>query len=716
MSRVPSTPADRHGFRPDIEGLRGLAILLVVLYHVGVPGVAGGFVGVDVFFVLSGYLITGLLAAEIAATGRVNFAQFYARRVRRLLPVACLVLVVTLAAGLFVYAPLEQRNLTGSARAAAMYLGNVQFARQSLDYYADDTATNPFLHTWSLAVEEQFYVLWPLFTAFALSGLMWRRTAGLTDGRLGHTRDRRRAVWCIAGIAAVSVTASLWLTRMAPPWAFFGLPTRVWEFALGALAAVHVGRRGLSSTAANVLAWAGVLAVLGATLAYDGKTPYPGVAAALPVLGAVALVVSGEVRGAGVVQWWFGTPPMRWLGKLSYSWYLWHWPVLVLANAATGPLSGAVRAGLAVVALLLSAVTYRLLENPVRQSPWLAARPAVSIALGLVLTLGTVSAATAVRIAGERLATTPAQRGFSRAARDEVRPMLRRAGCRIDHADGPTIGCSFGDSASPRTVVLFGDSHAEHWLPALARVGAQRQWRLVVFIKPGCPIPTGVERVSYVQYPAACDRWRREAVDRIRVLRPSAVFIANASNYYLEQPGTALGITRAGVEKAWADGLERTLSVLDGQGVRSIIIRDTPQLRFSAPACLARASWASWRPIRPWCRAARDSALNADAERAEQQASKALQYAVVVDLNDELCDTASCAAMRDRTVMYRDDDHLTATFSAGLAPALSERLDAIARADSRFRTLVRPTGDWVALLGETPAAGAPTQEDAGTLP
>src|SRR5690242_8719595 len=267
MAPVP----ERSPFRADIEGLRGAAILFVVAFHAGVWWLAGGFIGVDVFFVLSGYLISGLLARELASSGDVDLTTFYARRAQRLLPALIVVLVATLAIALFFYAPIDQRPIASDARAVALHYGNVLFARNAVDYHA--SAENPFLHTWSLAVEEQFYVIWPLL--FVVVGRFW---TGEQDDK--QTNKRLLTMMLLAG--AVSFVASLWITSRSQPWAFFGMPTRVWEFAIGGVAAVALSNREISSRTAGLLQGAGLGVVLLSALSYSEVTPYPGIAAALP--------------------------------------------------------------------------------------------------------------------------------------------------------------------------------------------------------------------------------------------------------------------------------------------------------------------------------------------------------------------------------------------------------------------------------------------------
>jgi len=337
--------------------------------------VPGGFVGVDVFFVLSGFLITGLLRDELVRDGRVRLLRFWARRARRLLPAALLVLAATAGAAVLVLSPLRARAVLGDALAAALYAGNHRFALASTDYLADTDAVSPVLHFWSLGVEEQFYVLWPLVLLLAVRARPGRRP------RTGALLP------VVLLVVAASFAACVHLTALAQPWAFFSLPTRAWELATGGAVAVLAPQ--LHRTAAQLLGWTGALLLGVAVVALDETTAFPGTAALLPVLGTAALVAAGAGPSAAGPGRLLALPLLRLAGRLSYSWYLWHWPVLVLAEAVAGPQGLPVRLALVALSAGLAAATLALLEHPVRHSVALARRP------GLVLT-GALAAAAAV--------------------------------------------------------------------------------------------------------------------------------------------------------------------------------------------------------------------------------------------------------------------------------------------------------------------------------
>jgi peptidoglycan/LPS O-acetylase OafA/YrhL len=654
-------PSGRAGFRADIEGLRGVAILLVVAYHAGVPGAAGGYVGVDVFFVLSGYLITGLLVREAESAGRVDLVRFYARRARRLLPAAALVTLATVAAGWFVYAPMEQRDLTTTALATAGYVSNLWFAHRATDYLGAAGHTDPLLHTWSLAVEEQFYLVWPVLVVLCLR----RRPADA---------GRARLVGMTALGTVASLALALWLATVARPWAFFASPARAWEFGLGALAVLLAPRwRRVPARVWTALAWGGLAAVAAAAVAFGRGTRHPGIPTLLPVAGTALLLAAGAAAPQGGAGRLLGTKPLQWLGRLSYAWYLWHWPVLVLARAVAG--DGGLPFDLAcvAVALGLAAATLALLENPVRLSPALGARPAATLAGAVALTLASAGAVAAVRQGALRMQSSPAQAPFTRARHDLPDRVLSERGCHLPYFRTESPACAFGDTASATTVVLFGDSHAAHWFPALERLAREDGVRLVSLTKSGCAAadvrPRGAARDRIV---AACTEWRAATLRRIVAARPALVVMASSSRHVDRADG---GTGDAGIgAEAWRAGTRRTLSALSRAGIPVRLVRDTPWAGADVPGCLARAAWtAGWRTPRP-CTFPRDTPLGTRVAELEARAAAGVPGVRVLDLSDAICRASPCRPVRDGRVIFTDAHHLTGTFSASLAPVLRQRL------------------------------------------
>ncbi len=356
-----TAPGDRK-FRPDVEGLRAIAILMVVLFHSAVPGLSGGFVGVDVFFVLSGFVITGLLLREYAVSSRTSLIGFYGRRCRRILPAATLVLVLTVLASYRWLGFLVGNSTAGDARAASLFIANFHFISTGTNYLDAQAPPSALQNYWSLSVEEQFYLVYP--TLFILGCTLYR------------TADVRRKL--VALLVAVVVASFVWSLHETPDngvVAFFSPFTRAWELGAGALVAVlSVELARLPRRLASVMTWAGLAGIGLAALAYNSTTSYPGVAAALPVVSTALAVAGGTARPAAGAEVLLRLPPFQWLGKLSYSLYLWHWPILIIVAQHLGhPLSVPENLLLVLLALCLAALSYFLVESPLRH--WSLLRP-----------------------------------------------------------------------------------------------------------------------------------------------------------------------------------------------------------------------------------------------------------------------------------------------------------------------------------------------------
>jgi peptidoglycan/LPS O-acetylase OafA/YrhL len=381
----------RGRFRPDIEGLRAIAVVAVVLYHAHVTQLSGGFAGVDVFFVVSGYLITGLLWRELREKRRISLSGFYSRRARRLLPASMLVVVVTALASRAWLPPLEVPSALKDGLASALYVGNYRFVAEHTNYLNASAPPSPFQHFWSLGVEEQFYLVWPLLLIGA--AVVWRKqhahSRRLVPSRLG-------AVGVLGALTIGSFGLSVWLTSTDQPWAFFSLPTRAWELGVGGLLALAGPElRRIAPRPAAVLGWMGLTGVVASMFVIGSHTPFPGWAALAPVTGAGAVLASGQaLREDGLGRLGRRTGPslvlaprpVQFVGRISYSWYLWHWPFLILAPYVVGHSLSLVQnlaaAELSGVAAFLS---YHFVENPARSSAWLARLPRRSLLSGATL-------------------------------------------------------------------------------------------------------------------------------------------------------------------------------------------------------------------------------------------------------------------------------------------------------------------------------------------
>ncbi|HXW38526.1 MAG TPA: acyltransferase family protein, partial [Acidimicrobiales bacterium] len=496
-----TAPGDRR-FRPDVEGLRAVAILLVVLYHAGLSGVNGGYVGVDVFFVISGFVITGVLLRERTSTGRTSLAHFYARRARRILPAATLVIVVTVVAAYFVLGTFAGNQTATDSRWAELFLANFHFAAAGTNYLNAHRLPSLLQNFWSLAIEEQFYLVYPtLFLVICSLRL-----------RMSH---RARLLIVLTAVVYVSFLWSVFQTQSSPAAAYFSPFARAWELALGAIVALATDRLvRVPRPVAALMSWVGLAAIVYSAVAYGPNTAYPGAPVAIPVLGAALVIAGGTAAPAGGAELLLGLAPFGWLGRLSYSLYLWHWPILILAAESAGKQSLPFHQNLLPLALALGAscLTFYLYETPIRHLPLLR-RSRNALGLGAVLVavallfstvalelnLGPSAAYGAPLIAG-----TPAQ--VLRAVREapditrlpaNLLPPLGdgetdwggpKAPCfPVDTASTIPASCLTGYTTGTRTMVLYGDSHAAMWGNMYSLLATINGWRFLDMGKGFCP-------------------------------------------------------------------------------------------------------------------------------------------------------------------------------------------------------------------------------------
>ncbi len=677
-----SAPGDRK-FRPDVEGLRAAAVLLVVLYHAGVPLLTGGYVGVDVFFVISGFVITGLLLRERQGTGTTSILGFYARRVRRILPAATLVILATVVAAFVVLEVVSGDSAASDGRWAAVFLANFHFAWVGTNYLTAGSHLSPLQNYWSLSVEEQFYVVYP--TLFLLVATLGGRTSLRT--RLSVT-------------LGVVIVASYWLsvvqTASHPTAAYFSPFTRAWELALGGLVAVSTTwLRRLPTGAASALTWAGLAAVLYSAFAFTSHTAYPGSLVAVPVVGA-ALVIAG---GVAVPRWGaesiLGLGPSLWLGRRSYSLYLWHWPLLVIAAERVGKssLSTAGNLMLVAMAMALSMVTYRLVERPIRH--WrlpmrTSVLAGVTLVVATVLVLSFAIAANSVPVAEPRVAPAVDEQVVlgqvaAAAAITRVPGSVRRAGFGAASYVPGFNSCStcyagftqmdeqvhtLGDIHSSRLMVVYGDSHALMWTPAFAAIATADHWRLVVLGKLGCPAtriairPSPGWGVGDATYPS-CDAWHTWATDWIDRHRPDLLVFSQYDAY--AAPGPAGSPVRAITGPRWTRGLEDLFASFRVPNMRMVLLGTTPTPAHADPTCLAAhtddvqhcssPTGAAMPPLDTFDRAAAFAA-----------------HIGYVDTVPWFCSRSCTPIIGNLVVYYPTGDHISAPYAGYLQNAVAQAL------------------------------------------
>lgn len=638
--------------RTDIQGLRAIAVLLVVIYHAGVPALAGGYVGVDVFFVISGFLITTHLVNSMNSSTSFSFAAFYSRRARRLLPAAVVTLVLSVLFSLIWLPPLSWPNMLRDAAATAMYVPNLLFGYVGTDYLADQTPS-VFQHYWSLGLEEQFYLVWPLI----LFGSIY----------LGR-RTNRTLLWVLGALTAGSFLLGWWMTYWNQPLAFFLLPTRAWELGVGGVVAVTLLAYPRVSEPAfwkPIITWVGVGGILAAALAFSSATPFPSFNAALPVVATALVVIGGSGRSAA--DFVLSLPIMQFFGRISYSLYLVHWPLIVIPQAAVGaqhPLPLIATIGLSTIGVPLAWVLWRYVEEPGRRGTWKMAASAPRV-LGVSLAAGLTIAAVAVL--GMRSVTEIPLYADRDAPRTIVSPFpggtpfvprnlvvdlwdvrsdnasIYESGCHRSRASTNADGCQVGDPTKPR-VALFGDSHAANWFPAFERLAQEDVIYLDSNTKSSCASAT----VNDPLY-ESCTLWRQGVIARLNENPPDIVVLANSVETNLE------------LTPNWGTALHATIQALPGMS-RVVVLADVQRWSFDPPTCLSQRLYNAFdcsSPVSPTSLAAIElDRLGAESAEAE-----------FVNLYHYFC-ASQCPAIIGNTIVMRDNSHFTATFSELLAPVL----------------------------------------------
>lgn len=692
--------------RRDIEGLRAVAVASVLAFHAGVTRLSGGYVGVDVFFVISGFLITSLLIRERSASGGISFTTFYARRIRRLLPMSALVAVLTAIASRIWLEPLRVSSVATDLRGVATFSVNFVFAHRGADYLQSTLPPSPLQHYWSLAVEEQFYFVWPLLVFL----VCWRA---------------RRVVTRVAAMSwfifAASFIACMLMMKTAQPWAFFSPHTRAFELAAGGIVATLPFARGnVWRNVEAAFGWVGLAGIAACVVLFDESIAFPGPWAILPVVATMLVIRSAEHNSWGphvVLRF----APLQWLGSRSYSAYLWHWPVLIVAPAMVGSdLSGMQRAACIVMTLGLSELSYRFVENPIHRNRFVVGTRAGALAASLVLVVFGASVLTANNVPAlatgveattptlnlsttttmdqsgstmpgdvtstTALSTTPtlaplsgpieaiSQAVLNNVVPSNITPKLSAAvldesriyknGCHTSFSSTMQKDCVFGNKNGAIVVGLYGDSHAAEWFPTIEKVAIKRGWKLISYTKRGCPpaeIPTFSKVLghNYTQ----CEPWRKNVLKKMVNDKVQVVLVANFDR--LLSATNRLPVW----EKDWRTGLQGTIDALKSRDIVPILVQDTPYPGQDIPTCLSAnlSNVSQCSPVRS--NAIRDEIHQV---RKDLAAKNGVQ---LLETTDWFCTATVCPAVVGNLLVYRDDNHITAAYAEFLAPLLDAALN-----------------------------------------
>ncbi len=620
--------------RLDIQVLRAVAVSMVVLFHFWPGHFTGGFAGVDVFFVISGYLITSHLVKQ----RKVQFAGFWARRARRLLPAAFTVIFVTLVLSHFLLSPVLVSDYGREAIASVFYSENWVLAANSTNYFADGASA--YQHYWSLAVEEQFYIFWPLLIALLVM-------------------VKRRMVAGIAIVTAASFAYAVYATAVEPSVAYFNPLARIWEFGLGALIATATLpklNRGFSAT----LSLAGFAGLAATIVLLNPTFAFPGLPALLPALSTALVLYAGISELPEWINRRMAFKPVQFLGEVSYSLYLWHWPLVIIpAYLANGQLGGPAKLALMALAVLLAWLTKKFIEDPIRFAPALTnARPRRTLILALAASLFVAGCGAIAVWDGDSLVQADTQYhetlSLAEVKKDASDPGSK---CMTKAEDSNVILCDFGKLDSPKRMLLVGDSHAATHLRAFTQIATNSGWHLVLAYKAGCSFSL-IERNTSARG-TSCAAWNKNLQAKFATEQPFNLVITNnyAANRLadIESPNwNALAV--AGFRSAWQPLIAR--------GAQIVVIRDNPEMSKSMATCWETATLDASKCQMPLT----DALYKDDAVTAAQGAAK------VLDLTDVYCPNQVCPAKIDDIYVYRNKDHVSGSFDGSMWRSIAKAL------------------------------------------
>lgn len=644
-------------FRPEIEGIRVVASLLVAVYHIWLGRVSGG---VDVFFIVSGFLITTSLLSRMEKVGRIHLVENYLGLIKRLIPLAFTVLLFTTILSIFIMPQVQWSQITSEVMASAFYYENWQLAFNSVDYLAQDNEASPLQHFWALSIQGQFYLTWPFVILFAF----------LLARKLLKLPPRKTLLGLLIFLFVISISYSVYKTNVNQPWAYFDTFARVWEFSLGGIVAILIPYLKLKSIISSLLGWLGLLIICLTGILLPVSTVFPGYAALLPTIGVILVILSGENRSRFGVEKLLGSKPLLWMGGLSYGFYLWHWPLLIfyLTYFKTEEVSLIGGLGILVLTFVLSLITTKGLEAPVRklnvnQSKWKITAAALTFILPVIIAniwwgtqLPEKDAQGQVVYSKEKY---PGARVIYEGVvpptdvepiptmleiKDDLPYFYSEEGCVTRQGDRLPV-CSYGETENPKyTLALVGGSHSGHWFPALNEFAKELGIRLDVYNHDGCRF-TDDDFGGVIT--EECLDWNELLINKLIEAPPDLVF------------------TTANVNKGDTIPIGYLNQFRKLEGITKILaVRDNPRMAEDIPLCLEREE----DPMN--CTKPREDALS---EIPPWENTEGIPSNVqFVDLSDYFCDETTCHVIIGNVIVYRDAHHLTSAYVRTLAPVLKE--------------------------------------------
>jgi peptidoglycan/LPS O-acetylase OafA/YrhL len=638
------------GYRSDIQGLRALAVILVIIFHADFHFLKGGYLGVDVFFVISGYLISGLLFKELNSVGRIDFRRFYARRIRRILPLSVFVTLVTLVFFAFHFSPVELRELSKTTLFTSLFSSNVWFIIQATDYFGTNTETNPLLHTWSLGVEEQFYFLWPALLAllpiFSVSRNVWK--------------------WQVFFVSLLSLVAFIYLFYENQPLAFFGMPTRAWQFGFGALIHFIPVHKVINRFALNVFALTGLVFILFSSMhvssGFNGNPWW----ALLPTIGTCVIIWTGKVANGNLVHRLLSLSPIVFVGTLSYSLYLWHWPVSMYLKLDDGYLTTIdILIGLIVI-FGLSFLSYRYIETALRTHEKLNSNSRSFLLGGSLVIVGV--GISLLFYSYSKIALD--SKGQQKIAAVQFASKDTRK-CITKITDVMLADCVLGDVNSDISIILLGDSKIQQWMPVVSELGSKHGWKVIPLIKAGCP-PIFVD--VYLGYLGReyreCKEWRNLAIDKLIGTNPELILMSHYAGYGFIKNGMKASATLEG----WREGYRKLSEKLSAVDSKLLYLRDNPQFPMDVPNCLSRKVGGG-DISESMCEV---PTKNVNVRKPLFDLAvlelRHLKDAYFLDLTSHYCSDEVCPTYRNDIVRYTDKHHLSYGFTKELSTIIENNL------------------------------------------